>query len=353
MAKSAFSSSLENALSSAGDMLITGFRGVSSADPEVTQIQRYIEQGKIAGVILLRRNIRSPEQLERLNASLQSAAGDLPLIVAIDQEGGAVARVGPKTGFMHWQSAADLGLMGLSNQDIYDYYFVRAAELQAVGINLNLAPVVDLNVNPASAIIGALGRSYSANVETVVRYAELFIRAHRATGLLTCGKHFPGHGSAYSDSHLGAADVSQTWHSKEIAPFERLAQAGLLDSIMTAHVLHSYMSDDPWIPVSLSEKSVFEIRDGLRFAGPVVTDDLQMGAITTLMSPEQASIPAVKAGNTFLIYSNYADQYSLETIETVHPRLNAALKTGRLNPISVAQQISTARAFRSALVNRH
>ncbi|MDW3118599.1 MAG: glycoside hydrolase family 3 N-terminal domain-containing protein [Roseovarius pacificus] len=343
----------EVASSDVGQILITGFRGTTPSDAEVDKVRRLIEDGYVAGVILLRRNIRSPEQLLRLTSSLQSASADYPAIIAIDQEGGEVTRLGAQNGFTSWMSAAEMAGSGRSNEEILNYYEERANELASVGINLNFGPVVDLNINPFNPIIGSKGRTYGRHVEDVVRFAELFIRAHRSKGVKTCLKHFPGHGSSIADSHTGSADVSQTWRPEEIAPFERLVRAGLADTMMNAHVLHRHLSDAPWIPTSLSQKSVTEIREGLSFTGPIITDDMQMGAITDLMSAENASVPAVAAGNSMLIYSNYSNRYSIQFVADVRQKLLSAIHDGTLHPQIVARHASSIREFRASLITHN
>ena len=340
-----------NLSSKLGQLLITGFRGTHPTDPEVERLRRYIENGDVAGVILLERNIVNPEQLSTLISSLQASSPKTPIIVAVDQEGGEVVRLRPNRGFLPWQSAASMSQIGLDDIDIYGYYLERAEELAALGINLNLAPVVDLNVNAFNPIIGLKGRSYGRDVQHVIRFAELFIKAHRLAGVKTCLKHFPGHGSSIDDSHIGSADVTKTWQTKEIAPFERLARASLADSIMNAHILHKYLSDEPWIPTSLSSTCVREIRDGLTFYGPVITDDMQMGAVTDLMSAVAASVPAVRAGNSLLIYSNFFDHYSIDTVDEVRNSLHAAIEDGSLSTKIVSYSTFVVETFRASLIN--
>ena len=335
-----------------GQLLVTGFRGTLPSDPEVDQVRRYIEKGVVAGVMLLRRNIVSPEQLCRLNASLQSAASEHPAIICIDQEGGQVTRLGSYNGFMPWMSAADMAISGRNDKDVLAYYTQRADEISAVGVNLNLAPVVDLNVNPFNPVIGSKGRAFGHHVADVVRFAELFIRAHRTAGVRTCLKHFPGHGSSFGDSHDGSADISETWSPEEISPFERLVRAGLADMIMNAHVLNKHLSDDPWMPTSLSRRSVDEIRDGLNFTGPIISDDMQMGAITNLVSPTDASVAAIRAGNSLLIYSNFKTMYPIRSIAEVNERLIRAMKDDELSKDDVVAHAQRAGTFRASLVNR-
>lgn len=334
-----------------GQLILTGFRGVRLSDPEVETLRRYIERGLVAGVMLLKRNIQNPQQVAELVKGLQLASPSGPLIIAIDQEGGAVSRLGSSSGFLDWRSAAWISRNGGDEGEVYSYYYDRVIELRSVGINLNLAPVVDLNVNPQNPIIGGIGRSFGSDEIDVIRFASIFIKAHRDLGVKTCLKHFPGHGSSVADSHLGSVDVSNTWHSSEIVPFERLVRAGLADTIMNAHVLHEDLSDEPWVPTSLSTNCVREIREGLSFLGPIITDDMQMKAVTDLLTPFTASIEAIKAGNSLLIYSNYERKYRVEGIEELHSVINSALSENFLQFSSIEAAAETVSSFRSSLLN--
>lgn len=341
----------ENKSSQVGQLLITGFRGTSISDPEVEQVRRYIEGGQVAGVLLLERNIESPEQLHRLTSALQSTAPDNPIIISVDQEGGSVARLGKNNGFSDWISAANLATSGRNNREILEYYTERASELRATGINLNFGPVVDLNVNPYNPIIGSKGRSFGRQVEEVVRFAELFVLAHRSAGVKTCLKHFPGHGSSFEDSHYETADVTETWKAEEISPFERLIRADLADSVMNAHVIHKFLSDGPNLPTSLSRNTSDELREGLLFHGPIFTDDMQMKSITNVMSAIDASVLSVLAGNTFLIYSNYLRQHTVQTISAVHHALKTALVDRVIDQSTIADRIAVAKTFRESITH--
>lgn len=332
-----------------GELLITGFRGTNPSDPEVEMVRRLLEKRLVAGVMLLRRNIESPEQLSRLSSSLHAASPDLPPIISIDQEGGSVTRLGSYNGFKSWQSAASIAQSGRNTAEIREYYSARAAEMSTVGINLNFGPVVDLNVNPSNPIIGSKGRSYGRDVDDVVDMAEAFVIGHRISGVKTCLKHFPGHGSSRADSHKGAADVSRTWIAEEIAPFERLVRADMADTIMNSHVLHPYFSDEPWLPASLSEKSVREMRGGLGFKGPVVTDDMQMGAITDLAGIAAAAAMAVKAGNSLLIYSNYENAYGIDTVLKASEAIRSAVDERSIPTEMISRAEGIVQTFRRNL----
>lgn len=331
-----------------GQLLISGFRGTKAPDPDVETVRRYLENGSLGGVILLGRNIRSPEQLIKLTQILRTSSEVEP-IICIDQEGGRAGRVGMQNGFLNWGSAADIAQSGRNNSEILDYYATRAQQLRDAGVNLNLGPVLDLNTNPFNPVIGMLGRSYGQTVEQVVRFGELFVRAHRSVGLMTCLKHFPGHGSSRADSHQRMADVTQTWSAKEIAPFEMLVKAGFADTLMNAHLVHAELSDKPNWPTSLSKRSVEEIRHGLGFAGPIIVDDMQMGAITNYYDPGEAAVSALAAGNSLLIYSNFKKEFRVEQIRTVEAAISTALKHQALDRRSVLSALELTRSFRQKL----
>ena len=330
-----------------GRLLISGFRGTRPGDAEVDEVRRMLEAGLCGGVILLRRNCISPEQMSRLSAAFKDAAGDLTPVISVDQEGGEVARLDNQNGFLDWRSAAEMALLDQPDDEVLDYWKRRAQQLTAVGINLNFAPVVDLNLNPSNPIIGKLGRSFGSDPDKVTRLAGLFIRAHRLAGVKTSLKHFPGHGSSTSDSHLESADVSAAWKPEELKPFQELVRNGLADSVMNAHLLHPNFSDAPMVPASLSRRSVDAIRAILGFDGAIFTDDMQMAAVENAKPFDAAAIAAVNAGNTFLIYSNYRKSDGIDTVERALEALQG--NTAFLDLVAIAAQIASADAFRREL----
>jgi beta-N-acetylhexosaminidase len=281
-------------------MLLVGFRGltVEGAGEIVSDIQ----DRNLGGVVLFDtdqpthskvRNVESPAQLTALISGLQSLA-TTPLLVAIDEEGGLVARLDQRHGFPPTISAADLGARG-------DVAFTQAAgtkiaqTLASVGVNLNLAPVVDLNVNPTNPIIGSLGRSFSADPAVVTSQAEAFIEGHRSVGVLTTLKHFPGHGSSTGDTHLGVVDVTDTWSDVELEPFRNVVDDRLADAVLTAHVFNSKL--DPQHPATLSQPTITGIlREQIGWDGVVISDDMQMGAIRQAYGYKDALRLAILAG---------------------------------------------------------
>lgn len=317
-----------------GQMLMVGFRGQQAVSD--LPILADIRERHIGGVILFDydlasrsplRNIVSPAQVRQLIADLQAAA-PTPLLVAVDQEGGRVSRLKEKHGFPPTVSAAVLG--GGSPDRTRVEAGRIAAMLARLGVNLNLAPVVDLNLNPANPVIGGLERSFGADPENVVRHAAAFIQAHRAHGVLCTLKHFPGHGSSAADSHLGLTDVTESWREIELEPFARLIRGGLADAVMTAHVFNARL--DPERSATLSTRTIKGIlRDRLGFDGVVFSDDMQMRAVTGHYGLESAIFAALEADVDILVFGNNLD-YDPEIAGKAAALIRRLVNEGKISP---------------------
>ena len=307
-----------------GQLLMVGFRGLEAGPG--SPIIRAVRAGSVGGVVLFdrdtllksdRRNIRSPLQVRRLIRSLQEAAA-VPLLVAVDQEGGRVARLKERHGFPATVSARFLGEAD-DPELTRRYAAVTAAVLAAAGFNLNFAPLVDLDVNPENPIIGKFERSFSADPAIVLRHAQAVIEAHREHGIRCCLKHFPGHGSSRRDSHLGLTDISATWEPRELEPFRELIARGRADAVMTAHVFNRHL--DPEFPATLSRKTITGLlRRELGFAGAVISDDMDMKAISAEYDRETALELALNAGNDILLIANnldYDEEVAARTLELI------------------------------------
>ena len=291
----------------AGQMIMVGFRGISSEELPIIKI---IQDCYLGGVILFTRdcdpsletrNIDSREQLHALLAGLH-AESPYPLLTGIDQEGGKVRRLKWEQGFAPLPPAEELGK---GNPAATRLAAGRsAAEMKELGINLDFAPVVDVNINPDSPAIGLIQRSFSADADTATAHARAFTQGLHAHGVLNCLKHFPGHGSASTDTHLGITDISQTWHpEQELYPYKILISEGLADLIMAGHLMNSNI--DAQYPASLSQLTITGLlRNKLGFDGVVISDDLQMGAITSQYSLEEAILLAIQAGTDILLCGN-------------------------------------------------
>jgi beta-N-acetylhexosaminidase len=298
-----------------GQMILTGFRGLSLPDND--PLAADLREGRVGSLVLFdfdvaRKapiyNIESPRQVRELTATLQRLAR-LPLLIAIDQEGGRVNRLKEERGFPATLSARALGELD-SRTTTALYADATARCLSDVGINLNLSPVVDLDLNPDNPIIGRMERSYGADPGKVVAHAVEVITAHHRQGILCTLKHFPGQGSAAKDTHWEFVDATAAWRDIELDPYRQIIEAGLCDAIMTSHIYNARI--DPEYPATLSKRTVTGIlRDRLGFDGVVISDDLQMRAISRQFGLEIAVEKAIDAGVDILSFANNIDDAPL------------------------------------------
>lgn len=294
-----------------GQMFLVGFNGCA-LNPE-HWLRPALEQGFPGGVLLFDRNVdgsvqnfSTPAQLQELTSQLQELSAEF-LLIAVDQEGGKVCRLKERNGFPATQTAEELG-KGEPANTTAPAAAAMAATLAQYGINFNLAPVADLNLNPASPIIARYGRSFGSEPEQVAAHCAAFIAAHHQHNIACCLKHFPGHGSAKGDTHLGFVDITEDWQKIELAPYRLLLAEGFTDAVMTAHVVHRGL-EPAELPASLSPTLVQGLlREQLGFQGLIVTDDLQMKAISKTYSFRQAVQLAVLAGTDLLIIGNNLEQ---------------------------------------------
>lgn len=304
-ANNAASASLE---AMAGQMVLVGFQGKGVSQAGVQAVTQDIAAGRIGGVLYLRNNIASQNSALEMNRAFLRAGSIVPLIT-IDQEGGSIERLTNAVGFKEIPSAANIA-SNYNPGEATQIYNEMAEGLKGLGFNTNLGPVVDLNINPNNPIIARYGRSYGADSDLVTIFAGSFINAHRSAGVLTALKHFPGHGSSRTDSHEGFVDISDTWQSEELLPFGNLIEQNLVDIVMTAHLYHSGISEtaEAQLPASLSKAWIEGmLRGRLGFDGVVISDDLEMSAIRSHYSMQEAIILAVEAGTDILLFSNTAN----------------------------------------------
>ena len=297
-------------------LLIVGFKGTEiDSDSEVAY---NLARLGVGGVILFdedltaggkgKRNVESPEQLKKLVADLKRCAGGRKILVGVDQEGGKVNRLKPEYGFPPTVSAMRLGQLD-DVDSTYCYAYELAFVLKDCGINFNLAPCVDVNVNDSCPVIALKERSFSAEPDKVTEHAKAYIKAHHDNGIITAIKHFPAHGSSAGDSHVGLTDVTGTWSAKELVPFKKLLSSGAADVVMTAHVFNAEIDDA--YPATLSAKTIDGLlRQQLGWRGVVLTDDIFMDAIMKNYSVEQAFELALNAGiDMFMLGNNSPSGY--------------------------------------------
>jgi beta-N-acetylhexosaminidase len=298
-----------------GQMLMLGFRGHTVNNESM--IIHAVRDLNIGSVVLFRYNVESPAQLTKLTADLQAAASQ-PLLIAIDHEGGLVNRFAGGFGFASNLSAQELGArndLALTRSQSENV----AERLATFGINLNLAPVVDLNLNPNNPVIGGVYRSFSADPAVVSAHAKVVIESHHQQNVLCTLKHFPGHGSSFADSHRGFVDVTETWQVSELAPYAALIGGGLCDAVMTAHIFNGML--DPERPATLSPAIITGLlREKLGYDGVVISDDMQMQAIAKQYDFEAAVGLAVSAGVDMIAIANnlsYAANWAERAIAAI------------------------------------
>jgi beta-N-acetylhexosaminidase len=287
-----------------GQMVMVGYVGNKERDVGFQTVQEQAAKGRLTGVLYLGRNIRTLDGVKAMNEALQASTDGMPLLIAVDQEGGRIERLTKAVGFHEMPSAASVA-QSMSPSEAETAYTRMAVQLAGLGFNLNLGPVVDLNINPENPIIGRLGRSFSADGEKATDYGRAFVEGHRQAGVLTALKHFPGHGSSNGDTHKEVVDVSQTWKESELVPYEELIRSGDADMVMSAHVINRNIPGAETTPASMSPATLVGLlRKKLRFKGVVISDDLQMQAIASTMGFDDTVVRAVMAGNDILVFAN-------------------------------------------------
>ena len=321
-----------------GQMLMVGFHG-THADKD-SQICKDIQQYNVGAVILFDynpvnknkpKNIATKKQLARLTKELQACSADGKLLIAVDQEGGRVQRLKSKYGFYgKFPKASDVIKMDQSK--IKETYTKMSKELRSVGINYDLAPVVDLDINMKNHVIHGLGRSFGKDPKTVANYASIFIDAMHSNGVLTSIKHFPGHGSSVGDTHKGFVDVTNLWNKVELEPYRLLKDKA--DTVMVAHVFNKKL--DAKYPASLSYETITKmLRWKLGYHGVVITDDLQMGAISKKYGLKNTLKLAINAGDDILLIGNQLDPAKVVSTKKLVDTIVKLVQSGEVQRESI------------------
>jgi beta-N-acetylhexosaminidase len=326
-----------------GQLLLVGFRGTEAEGN--AELEALLCAHRVGGVLLFARNISEAPQVEKLTDAIRQRArlcSGRSLLIAVDAEGGRVMRLGPNAGYTPILSAQELGHG--NDLTVTELEARRiGGRLRAAGINWNLAPVVDVGYNPANPVIVDTGRSYSAHPEVVTAHARAFIQGMRTEGILTALKHFPGHGSSFTDSHLGFVDVTETASPEiELAPYRALIAERLVDSVMTAHVFNRHL--DRRFPATLSRPTIEGLlRERLGFSGVVVSDDLRMGAIEQHYGLGQAAVRALAAGVDVLLIAEDRLPDGRSASDVALKALRQALAEGRLELAKVEAALGRVR----------
>ncbi len=320
-----------------GQLMLIGVSGTTLTHHE----KKFIVSNNIAGVILFARNLVDPKQIRELCAEIQSLRLQMPdrapLFIGIDMEGGRVLRLKPP--FTAWPAIQHLGKIDNSTVT-FNFANRMGLELRAVGINLDFAPCVDILTNPQNTVIG--DRSLGGDAELVAKHGSALVRGYIKAEVISCVKHFPGHGHTLMDSHNDLPVEQhnlQQLEGTELVPFKRAFKARV-DFVMTSHIL--FPNIDPKWPVTLSEIFLKNIlRESCRFKGLVITDDLDMKAMISHFDPEQIPVRAIQAGADLLLYCN--DPASPpRAIEA----LQGAIAQGQLDPKFLEHQSGRILAFK-------
>lgn len=314
-------------------MLIIGFPE-AALEPH-SPITNWLKSDGLGGVLLFDynmpkqsfgKNLLDKTQIRYLNKQLHAYhSSDLPLFVALDYEGGVVDRLKhiedcPVT-MSPFQQAQ------LTDDDFCNEIHGMATTLADLGFNLNFSPVVDLNLNQQEGIIGKLKRSYASDPERVAELASLSVRVFNNKGIVCCYKHFPGHGSAVGDTHEGFVDVTDTYHASELKPYEILIKNNAANAmIMTAHVINRHL-DPTGLPATLSYPILTGIlRQQLGYDGVIISDDLQMQAISDHYSLEEALRLTINAGADMMIFGNQLGEHTApEVIDCIENMVKSGL----------------------------
>jgi beta-N-acetylhexosaminidase len=290
--------------------LFPGFAGLTPSD----EMRRWLERG-LGGVVLFSRNVRDREQLAALTTALRAERPDL--LVAVDEEGGDVTRLEAASGSSY---PGNLALGAVDDVELTEEVATAmAGDLEAVGINLDLAPVADVNSNPRNPIIGV--RSFGADPEVVARHVAAFVSGLQACRVAACAKHFPGHGDTEQDSHL-ELPVAAGRLEEAMRPFRAAISAGVR-AVMMAHVRVPGFGEDP---ASLNRDLLQGLlRSELDFGGLVITDALEMGAVSTTVGVEEGAVRALAAGADALCLGHDL------AAESVHRSVVDAVSSGRID----------------------
>ncbi|MCK5073344.1 MAG: beta-N-acetylhexosaminidase [Bacteriovoracaceae bacterium] len=277
-----------------GQLIITGIEGFVLNDME----RDFIEKENIGGVILFSRNFESPAQLAELINSIQKLRQEYPLFISVDHEGGRVIRF--RKNFTQFPAMAEIAKLD-SPKMCFHIHKIMAEELAVCGINLDFSPCCDVLSNSKNKVIG--DRSFGTMPDDVSKYITAAIRGLQTNGVLACAKHFPGHGATSKDSHLELPIVNiskEELDSKHLPPFVRAIKSSRVEFVMMAHVIVDCL--DPELPSSLSLKVHNLLRKDMKFNKIIVSDDMQMQAISDNYSVEESVSLALKAGTDVLIY---------------------------------------------------
>src|SRR5579871_207343 len=327
-----------------GQLFMVGFDGTSATPGVLDLIERY----NVGGIIFFTRNIGTAQQVSDLTRNLQAAAfaagQRAPLLISIDQENGMVRRLGED--MTAFPGSMALGAVG-SEQIVAEVAQATGEELKALGINMNLARVADVNNNPANPVIGV--RSFGEDPQQVARLTAAAVRGYRAAGVVSSLKHFPGHGDTATDSHRALPVIPHTMerlNAVELVPFKSGIAAGA-DSVMIAHIFLPALMPADGLPATVSPAVIQGLlREQLGYAGVVVSDCMEMDAITNTVGAAQGSVLALKAVTDIVLVSHRYDR-QCASIEAAL----AAARSGELSSETIAQAAERVLSLKQRLLS--
>lgn len=312
-------------------LFMIGFRGRTYA--RAPELAKALASTNLGGIILFDydtptkkylRNIQTKTQVKTLIVSAQMHA-KTPLLVGLDEEGGAVSRLKTIKGYTKTPSAAALGTK--SDADVATIAAGLGTTLKGLGFTIDFAPDLDTNIQPNSPAIGAVGRSFSSDPNIVAEKATAFMSGLSSQGIISVGKHFPGHGSALGDSHTGFTNITDTYTSAELIPFQKACAAGI-PAIMVGHLFNN--SIDPYYPASLSQKHIENLKNIGCQNTLIVSDDMDMKAITDTYGRKESLVLALNAGIDEIILSNNITTYDKTEYFTARQTVFDAVKEGSI-----------------------
>lgn len=306
-----------------GQLLMTGISGTHLKDDE----REFLEKNDIGGVLLFAHNYESPGQLAELVNSIQTCRTEYPLFIAVDHEGGRVVRF--KKSFTQFPAALEVASTE-SPKLCFNVAKIMAEELIACGINVNLSPVSDIYTNKNNKVIG--DRAYGTNEEEVSKFITAMIRGFQTHQLIACAKHFPGHGDTTKDSHFDLPIVKtpmEQLKQRELLPFVKAVRARV-EMVMMAHLMVDAI--DTELPCSLSPKAYDLLRSELKFNKVIITDDMQMKAITDHFGTAEAAVMAIQAGADIVEYKD------MDQAKIAFEGLKEAYKTKKIKNSSILEK---------------
>ncbi|MBQ8848666.1 MAG: glycoside hydrolase family 3 protein [Candidatus Gastranaerophilales bacterium] len=323
-----------------GQMIILGFDGKTTHSFGFKKVLKQIKNNEISGVIYFGKNIKSKEDLIKMNEKILSSSKITPFI-SIDNEGGQIQRYN----FYNHPSAKEISK---NNINYAKEEYSKMAKLEKeLKFNLNFAPCVDLELNPNS-IIAIKERSYGKNPETVSKYASIFIEEHNKNKILTSIKHFPGHGSIDIDTHKNFADATKTFIDDEIEPYNLLKNYNDMNMVMVSHIYNSKI--DEIYPASLSKKTIKGLLiNKIGFNGVIISDDYDMGAIRKNYTLNEIVVNSISSGVNILLFSNNIKTKDKNLAKKIHKIVKKEIKNGNINPQDIDNSFEKIMAIKALL----